>query len=231
MGGCWLCSRWQTRHEHEVASLLPSFLPPISVAHKLNPPSAPPDAGPSIEDGRVFVWDMGTRDCIHMFEDEGTLRSTALAASPDGSFVACASDMGVVNLYNASTVRSEARPKPLRALLNLTTMVDNLKFNHDGQVLVMSSRMKKDALRVVHTASQTVFNNWPTAETPLGYVHSLDISPTSGYLALVRRVGNAAQTSRLTLPLKRPHRPLTNGRTPLAGQCRRQGSALSTQAL
>jgi len=51
----------------------------------------------------------------------------------------------------------------------------------------MASRLKKNALRVVHTASQTVFNNWPTPATPLDYVHSLDISPHSGYMAVVRR--------------------------------------------
>jgi len=82
-------------------------------------------------DGRVFVWDMNTRDCVHVFHDEGTLRSTALAASPDGAYFACASDMGVVNLYDAS-IHHEARPTPLRTLMNLTTQVDNLKFNHDG---------------------------------------------------------------------------------------------------
>ena len=32
-------------------------------------------------------------------------------------------------------------------MLNLTTTIDSLAFNHDGQMLVMASRMKRDALR------------------------------------------------------------------------------------
>jgi len=32
-------------------------------------------------------------------------------------------------------------------VLNLTTTIDSLAFNHDGQMLVMASRMKRDALR------------------------------------------------------------------------------------
>lgn len=37
--------------------------------------------------------------------------------------------------------------KPLKTVLNLTTTIDSLSFNHDGQMLVMASRMKRDALR------------------------------------------------------------------------------------
>ncbi len=56
-----------------------------------------------------------------------------------------------------------------------------------AQILAMASRMKKDALRLVHLPSCTVFSNWPTSRSPLGYVHSLAFSPGGGYLA----IGNA----------------------------------------
>ena len=56
-----------------------------------------------------------------------------------------------------------------------------------AQMLAMASRMKKDALRLVHLPSGTVFQNWPTSRSPLGYVHSVAFSPGGGYLA----VGNA----------------------------------------
>lgn len=51
----------------------------------------------------------------------------------------------------------------------------------------MASRMKRDALRLVHVPSLSVYANWPTSRTPLHYVHSLDFSPGGGFLA----VGNA----------------------------------------
>ena len=40
-------------------------------------------------DGEVYVWDMNTRSCVHKFRDEGCLKSTTLAASRDGQFLAC----------------------------------------------------------------------------------------------------------------------------------------------
>lgn len=51
----------------------------------------------------------------------------------------------------------------------------------------MSSRLKKDALRLVHLPSLTVFSNWPTGRSPLHYVHSTAFSPGGGLLA----IGNA----------------------------------------
>lgn len=92
-----------------------------------------------------------------------------------------------------------------QALKNLTTPVDDVLFNHDSQLLAMSSRLKKDALKLVrfsfclfimwlgcslclcssqvHLPSLTVFSNWPTSQTPLHYVSTMDFSPHSGYLA------------------------------------------------
>jgi U3 small nucleolar RNA-associated protein 18 len=71
--------------------------------------------------------------------------------------------------------------------MNLTTSADALTFNGDGQMLAMSSRLKRDALRLVHLPSCTVFSNWPSSKTPLHYVWCTAFSPTGGYLA----VGNA----------------------------------------
>jgi U3 small nucleolar RNA-associated protein 18 len=36
--------------------------------------------------------------------------------------------------------------------------------------MVMASKWKRDALRLVHLPSCTVFKNWPTSSTPLGRV-------------------------------------------------------------
>jgi len=79
------------------------------------------------------------------------------------------------------------RREPVRALMNLTTAIDTTTFNGDGQILAVSSRLKRDALRLVHIPSCTVFSNWPSSKTPLHYVWCTAFSPTGGYLA----VGNA----------------------------------------
>jgi hypothetical protein len=40
------------------------------------------------------------------------------------------SDSGVVNMYDTETCFSAAVPKPLKAIMNLTTTIDDLTFNH-----------------------------------------------------------------------------------------------------
>ena len=47
--------------------------------------------------------------------------------------------------------------------------------------------MKKDALRLVHLESGSVYSNWPHASTPLNYVNSVAFSPGSAFMV----VGNA----------------------------------------
>lgn len=113
--------------------------------------------------------------------------------------MATGSSAGVVNIYGRDQFQAGAAlsskagllrplaPTPLREIMNLTTTVDTLAFSPDSQMLAMASRMKKDAMRLVHLPSCTVFSNWPTGRSPLHYVHSLAFSPNGGFLA----VGNA----------------------------------------
>lgn len=136
-------------------------------------------------DGQVYKWDMRTRKCVFVHSDEGSLGNFSVAASSNGKYYATGSKSGVVNVYENAGLTSPAAPK--KALMHLTTRVDNLKFNADSQILAMASKDEKDALKFVHLPSLTVFSNWPTARTPLHYVSAMDFSPSSGYFA----VGNA----------------------------------------
>ncbi|KAG1679825.1 hypothetical protein FOA52_012738 [Chlamydomonas sp. UWO 241] len=148
-------------------------------------------------DGLVHTWDLRTRRCIGQMVDHGNKDSASLALSRDGRHLATGSASGMVNVYrrNAATAGLPGRggllrpsaPVPLKEIGNLTTAVDTLAFSPDGQVLALASRMKKDAMRLVHVPTLTVFSNWPTARSPLHYVHSLAFSPNGGFLA----VGNA----------------------------------------
>ncbi|RUP10416.1 hypothetical protein BC936DRAFT_140011, partial [Jimgerdemannia flammicorona] len=104
---------------------------------------------------------------------------------------------GVVNIYDRSCVDPlVAAPRPRKSILNLTTSVHALRFNHDAQIMGIASRSKKDQFKLVrpslffslmvcvHLPSMTVFSNWPTSGTPLSYVNCFDFSPGGGYLAI-----------------------------------------------
>ncbi|KAJ3017141.1 U3 snoRNP protein [Thoreauomyces humboldtii] len=135
-------------------------------------------------DGEVYQWDLGSRTCVHKFYDEGCVNAATLAVSRGSGFIATGSQAGVVNLYDQSSCFASTNPSPQKAILNLTTPITNLRFNHDSQILAMASREAKDSLRLLHVPTKRVFKNWPTAQTPLGYVQSLDFSPGGGYLAI-----------------------------------------------
>ena len=75
------------------------------------------------------MWDMTSRRCIHCFTDEGCVIGNRVGVSPDGRYVACGSDSGIVNVYERATCMKTEAPKPLKAIMNLTTAVELLQFN------------------------------------------------------------------------------------------------------
>lgn len=157
-----------------------------------------------IDDGAI-----GTTTAAMGGQVKSSTTGTGTDSMPLGNdrYIAIGSTSGIVNIYDrsylfkhyTSTSTSNAtapyRPKPLRTLDHLTTPVSHLHFSSDvtGQLLVMASRWKKNALRLVHMPSCTVYRNWPTERTPLGRIASVAISPDGGHLA----VGNEAGKVRL----------------------------------
>ena len=64
------------------------------------------------------------------------------------------SSSGIVNIYDStsyslSSSEISKTPKPIKSIGNLTTAISSLKFNHDAQLLAMTSREKKDSMRLV----------------------------------------------------------------------------------
>lgn len=133
-------------------------------------------------------WELKSRRCVERFKNQDGTVTSFLAAS-SRRHLAVGSESGVVNLYSDDVRRrkdggmsTEAR-NPIKSILNLQTSADYLRFNHDGQILAMSSKREKQMLRLLHVPSATVFANWPTSKTPLQYVSCMDFSPKSKFLA------------------------------------------------
>ncbi len=138
-------------------------------------------------DGSVLTFDLRMNRALARRQDEGSVHVAAVGASADGKYIAAGSDAGYLNVYAAALEAGDstgARAKPLKGLDSLTTTVDRVVFSPSCEMLAMSSFRKKDSLRMVHLPSLTVFNNWPTANTPLGYVQDMDFSPTGGMVAV-----------------------------------------------
>ncbi|XP_038161620.1 U3 small nucleolar RNA-associated protein 18 homolog [Cyprinodon tularosa] len=144
------------------------------------------------EDGEVYVWDARSSRCINRFTDDGCVKGTSIAASPDGRYLACGSEAGVVNIYSQEACLSSSNPAPLRAVMNLLTSATALSFNPTSEILAIASRAEDEAVRLVHLPSLSVFSNFPVAKRKIVYRAScLDFSPHSGFFSLANNKGHA----------------------------------------
>ena len=62
------------------------------------------------------------------------------------------SSTGVVNLYETETCLSSFEPKPLRAIMNLTTSCTATKFNSSSEILAIASDQADKAVKLVGTS-------------------------------------------------------------------------------
>lgn len=165
-------------------------------------------------DGQVGEWSLATKRTVGLWRDEGSIGGTVMAMGGRGGpealggdrWVAMGSNSGVMNVYNRNDliaktgedgrVEIKSLPEPARRFEHLTTPITTTTFSPDGQLLAFGSLHKKDALKLVHLPSCTVYRNWPTTQTPLGRITAVAL----GYGMdgdLVLAVGNDAGKVRL----------------------------------
>ncbi|PLN77426.1 putative small nucleolar ribonucleo protein complex subunit [Aspergillus taichungensis] len=170
------------------------------------------------KNGEVSEWDGSLNRVVARWTDAGAVGTTVLTLGGRSGrtelggdrYVAIGSSSGVVNVYDrrpwaaslsktssssssSSSTPNEPfiprNPEPIRALDQLTTPISHVVFAPDGQFFVMASRWKRDALRIVHLPSCTVYRNWPTSNTPLGRISSVAVSPNSELVAVGNEQG------------------------------------------
>lgn len=50
---------------------------------------------------------------------------------------------------------------PVKSVMNLTTAITDIKFNPSSQLLGVCSKWKKNAVKMVHVPTQSVYQNFP----------------------------------------------------------------------
>ncbi|KAH8884482.1 U3 small nucleolar RNA-associated protein [Thozetella sp. PMI_491] len=165
------------------------------------------------KDGSVAEWSMAKGRTLGTWRDSGNIGGTVVAVGGHNGphtlghdrWVAVGSTSGILNIYDRSVLVSKssaqgldgaeivALPEPTKTLETLVTAITATTFSPDGQILAFASKHKKDALRLVHLPTCTIYRNWPTSQTPVGRVTAVTFSAGSDTMA----VGNDSGKIRL----------------------------------
>jgi U3 small nucleolar RNA-associated protein 18 len=156
--------------------------------------------------GEVYEYFLPSKSFNSIWRDEGAVSISCISNSPvrGARFVAVGSASGIVNIYDRrvsfggkgpGALGNPTDPKPVKTVESIVTKITSLEFSRDGQVLCIASKIKKDALRLVHLPSCTIYKNWPTSSTPLGKVTAVKWGGNGGGIMLA--VGNEAGKVRL----------------------------------
>jgi WD40 repeat protein len=156
-------------------------------------------------DGQVGEYSMESRSFVGIWHDEGCVGGIVLALGGhqgpavlgDDRWVAVGSNSGITNIYDrnelvvlkSEEVTIKERPTPTRVFEQLVTPITHIAFSPDGQLMAFGSQHKKDALRLVHLPTCTVYRNWPTEQTPLGRITAVAFGNQSDLLAVGNDTG------------------------------------------
>ncbi|CAJ0545889.1 Ff.00g093620.m01.CDS01 [Fusarium sp. VM40] len=156
-------------------------------------------------DGQVGEYSMESRSFVGIWHDEGCVGGIVLALGGhqgpavlgDDRWVAVGSNSGITNIYDRNElvvlkleeVTIKERPTPTRVFEQLVTPITHITFSPDGQLMAFGSQHKKDALRLVHLPTCTVYRNWPTEQTPLGRITAVAFGNQSNLLAVGNDTG------------------------------------------
>ncbi|XP_050084122.1 U3 small nucleolar RNA-associated protein 18 homolog [Anopheles aquasalis] len=135
-------------------------------------------------DSEVYVYSLDKQCIVNVFYDDGCVNGSSIALCPNGQYVATGNEQGIANIYQLDATLQQKTPVPLKTIGNLTTSIGSLTFNATSELLAIASPVVKNAVRLVHVRSGTVFRNFPTQNSSLGCVTSVQFSPSGGYLAI-----------------------------------------------
>ena len=126
-------------------------------------------------DGKVFMWDLNMRKVVNCINDVGSNNSKSIDLSSNDAYLAVGSDQGHVNIYDVKQQnlqgKNNSKVELVKEVQNLTTSITGVQFNESNEILAIYSKWKRNAIRLMHLPTFTVFENWPNLRTNLSFVN------------------------------------------------------------
>mmetsp|Transcript_2145 Transcript_2145/g.4446 ORF Transcript_2145/g.4446 Transcript_2145/m.4446 type:complete len:530 (+) Transcript_2145:106-1695(+) len=143
-------------------------------------------------ESHIYEWDLGKGRCTQRVKEPWAVKPTCLAVSRKSHFspqplLAVGMGSGVIDFLD---VTGPKLPKlPMKSVDNLTMSITNMCFHPQGEVLVASSRHTKSHVRLIHSTTTTVYQNWPVVNSPLKRIVAADFTRQNGLLAIANKNG------------------------------------------
>jgi len=139
----------------------------------------------------IYEWDLGSGRCLQRTKDLWATKITRLALSRPSTYsptpiLAVGTTSGNVDLFDAGGPKLSR--EPTSTMDNLVTSIGYLRFHPSGECLAAASRLKRESLKLLHTGTSTVFQNWPL-QAPLGRVSTVDFARRAGLMAVGNEQG------------------------------------------
>ncbi|XP_049277336.1 U3 small nucleolar RNA-associated protein 18 homolog [Anopheles funestus] len=188
--GKYLASAGEFGEVHLMSAISKDVLQLIQLSYTCSSLAFTPDSKYLLchsTDTKVSVFCLQQKRVVNVFQDDGCVNGSCIAICPNGQYVATGSRQGIVNIYTMDATLTQQNPVPLKTINNLTTFIDSLSFNATSEILLIASSTVKNAARLIHVKSGTVFRNFPVQMSGIGMITAAEFSPSGGYLALGTR--------------------------------------------
>jgi U3 small nucleolar RNA-associated protein 18 len=144
------------------------------------------------DDGLLYCWDVRMQRCLKKaagFDD-----TKCICLTPDGEKIITGQGNGIVSVHRFADVdwsdpNKRRTQSPAKRISSLSTSVTSLSSDPHGDIIIMSSSFKKNALRAFHVPTLSMVKAWPTSSTPLHYVSSTAFNNDGTLLAVANARG------------------------------------------
>ena len=146
------------------------------------------------EQSEIFIYDLRKyRNCIKKINDYGNFITNCMDISNNFEYLSTGGKQGYVNLYKVSDLINDLNinVEPVKVFDNLTTSCDFVKFNKINNMLGMSSKWKKNAIRFVNLDNKKVFSNFPSFKERFKYISCFDFNIDNSLLSIGNDEGKA----------------------------------------
>ena len=146
------------------------------------------------DQSEIYIYDLRKyRNCLKKVNDYGNFYTNCMDISNDYCYISTGGKQGYVNLYNVNDLVNDLNEdvEPVKIYDNLTTSCDFVKFNKINNMLGISSKWKKNALRFINLENKKVFTNFPSFKEHMKYPFCFDFNCDNSLLSIGNDEGKA----------------------------------------